>query len=229
MTNLLLLEHWFAQPALLVVSWSLDYEIGFYLLAALALGLMRWRRSAWPGLAVGAAAVLAFGVSGRIPLLALFPQFALGALAWLLLHRLPGPVARRGLAAAGLFGAVWWLAPLLGQDTQASLRCAAFTGGALVLLRPLDQRLAALWGLRWLGWAGTISYSLYLVHAPIVGKFRNLGFSFVSPSSPGAAFVPLAGCLVALIAAAVFYLLVEAPLERRRRRLFSSDTSLPPA
>jgi exopolysaccharide production protein ExoZ len=227
-TNLLLLEHWFAQPALLVVSWSLDYELGFYLIAALALGLMAWRRAAWPSLAVGAGAVLASGLAGRVPLLGLFPQFALGTLAWLLLHRVPGPAARRGVAATAIFGAVWWLAPLLGENSQASLRCAAFTAAALVLLRPLDRRLAALGALRWLGWVGTISYSLYLVHAPIVGKFRNLVFSFVSPSSPVAAFVPLAGCLLALIAAAAFYLLVEAPFERLRRRLFSPGPPLTP-
>lgn len=228
-TNLLLLEHWFAQPPLLLVSWSLDYELGFYLLAALALGLMLWRRSLWPGLAMAGAGLLAVGLGGRVPLFALFPQFALGSLAWLVLHAVPGPAFRRSLAAVVLFGAVFALAPLVGKSVQASLRCAAITGGALVLLRPLDPQIASFPLLRWLGGVGTISYSLYLVHAPIVGKFRNLGFAFVSPSAPGAALVPLAGCLVALVAAAGFYLGVEAPFERLRRRLFPSATPLPPA
>ena len=217
--NLALVETWFAPRSWLLVSWSLDYEVGFYALAALALALMAWRRSAWPGLAFGAAAAALPFFAPAILLFPLFPQFALGGVAWLLLHRLPGGTARRALVALVLGGAVWWLARPDGGAHRASLRCAAATCTALVLLHPHDTRIARLRPLRWLGWIGTISYSLYLTHAPVVGKARNLLLSFGPPNAPAAFLAPLAACLFALVAAAVFYFLVEAPLQRLRRRL----------
>lgn len=221
LANLLLVETWFAPRSWLLVSWSLDYEVGFYALAALALGLMQWQRSPWPGLGLGAAAFLAGLLGPGLPVLSLFPHFALGGLAWLLLRGLPTTVVGRSLAAGGLFGAIWWFAPMAGDNARSSLQCAAATAGALVLLRPLDAHVAAFRPLHWLGWVGTLSYSLYLVHAPIVGKFRNLAFSVLPPTAPGACWVPVAGGGVALLAATGFYLLIEAPFERLRRRVLA--------
>jgi exopolysaccharide production protein ExoZ len=223
--NVLLLETWFAPRSWLVVSWSLNYEIGFYLAAALALALMRACRSAWPGIILAGAAAATGLFAPRFPVLSLFPHFALGVAVWLLLALGPESRAKRNLAAAALFGAVCWLANTPGEESRASLRCAAATGAAVVLLHPLDLRTAALGPLRWLGWVGTISYSLYLVHAPIVGKARNLGFSLYPASAAGAFWVPLAACAVAVVAAAVFHHLVEAPFERLRRRLLSRPSS----
>jgi peptidoglycan/LPS O-acetylase OafA/YrhL len=148
------------------------------------------------------------------------PHFTLGVLVWLLLHRMPGAAFTRSLAALGLFGTVVWFAGSV-PGSRASLDCAAVTACTLVLLHPLDGRLAAFRPLHWLGWAGTISYSLYLVHVPIVSKTRNLGFAIFSPSGSGAGWVPLAACVAALTFAAVFYRLVEAPLERLRRRILN--------
>ena len=75
-------------------------------------------------------------------------------------------------------------------------------------------------------WLGSISYSLYLVHVPIGGRVVNFGRRYIE--SPSAEFIlSLAALFVSLIAAYVFYLLIEKPSQQLAARLkyfrFGSD------
>ncbi len=67
-------------------------------------------------------------------------------------------------------------------------------------------------------WLGTISYSLYLVHFPL---FRVLGEAWKSGagSKPVNLFVPIAGALLVVPLAALFYRWVEAPSHRLARSM----------
>lgn len=217
--TLFVVEHWFGQPSYLLVAWTLSYEIGFYLLAALCLGLALGTARAWTGYALGGLLLIAGlvpAIGTWLPLLELWPHFAVGGLAWLLLHGLPGGGRRLAggtLIFAGLALVAWLPAAGRGHPMLFVTACAWL----LLLLQPFDARLAAAPVLRWLGRAGTISYSIYLVHAPIVGKFRNLLSRYWQPGDPGAIWVPLAACGLAVACAWGFYRLVEVRTERWRR------------
>lgn len=214
-------EPWFARPSYLLVAWSLAFEIGFYLLAAAGLALARWARRPWVGFAWGAvwgAIGLLPGVGDWVPLLAFWPHFALGGIVWLLLHRV-GSAPRRLALGILLFGAICaagWSQPA-GLRFQLQFAC----GCALLLLalRPWDDRLANFPGLRWLGWVGTFSYSLYLIHAPIIGRARNLLGRWWTPDDPWARWILFACCLLTVAAAWLFYRLIELRSEAYRKSL----------
>jgi len=212
------LEYWARVPDYLLVAWTLSFEVGFYFLAALCLGLASGTRRPWAGWALGGLLVVA-GLSPvrmLLPLLALWPQFALGGIVWLLLHAVPSTGARLGVAS-GLFSIVavagWHLAPGGGFSLVFVCGCAFL----LLVLYPLDRRIAAAPALRWLGWCGTFSYSLYLLHAPIVGKFRNLLGRRWPADEPSSLWVPAVGCGLAVLVSWGFFQLIERRTERWRR------------
>lgn len=215
----LALEHWFGQPSYLLVAWTLAYEIGFYLLTALCLGLALGTKRPWTGYALGGVlfvAGLVPAIGSRVPLLALWPHFALGSLVWLLFRQLP-QVSRRivwGSTLLAVLALVTWTLPAEPRFTLWFVTACAWL---LLLLQPFDARLAALPALRWLGWIGTFSYSLYLIHAPVVGKFRNLLSRWWQPGDPGALWVCVAAGGLAIMASWGFYRLVELRTERWRR------------
>lgn len=215
----LTVEPWMGQPSFLLVAWSLAYEIGFYLVAAAGLFLARKTRRPWVGFAWGAAwgaLGLLPAVAAQVPLLALWPHFALGGIVWLLLHRVDS-AGRRVAFGLLLFGTIFaasWLQPAAPRfQLQFACGCALLLLG----LRPWDDRLAGFPALRWLGWTGTFSYSLYLIHAPIVGKTRNLLGRLWSPDDPRALGLQCAGCLLAVAAAWLFYRLIELRSEAYRK------------
>ncbi|TFD73286.1 acyltransferase [Cryobacterium fucosi] len=168
--------------------WSLAWEMWFSLLlpvgVVLAAATRRWT-ALW---AVLFLAISAYGyVTGIEPLMYL-PAFALGALlaanfeslqasAATLAARRWGTAAWIGLTALGpLLLIVHWLArPLLTgplSDLTLALRVpgAVLVVAAVALWPPLQRPLTA----RPLVWLGTVSFTLYLVHFPIVVTFGNL-------------------------------------------------------
>ena len=140
--TVLLVDPYLKAAPYLAVSWSLVYELGFYLCAALAVALWRARLSnGWMLFAAGA--LLCFmpwaAHTGRAPwlVLELWPDFFAGMAAWC--------VARRGARAAGC----GVLAAMLGASLLwpayggAGRLTAILTALVLIGLFPCDARIAS--------------------------------------------------------------------------------------
>lgn len=205
------------------VLWSLRWELIFSLALPLFVGIaILLRRHAL----VAAIAACALTVVGRIvdvDALVYLPVFMLGTLmavrledllAWL--HR-----PRRGwfwpcvtALALVLLIASWLARPIAEPDTIAGrvMWGLAAVGATLVIIvavgwpkvRSLLERRAA-------QWLGRVSYSLYLVHAPLIG---TLAFLWGSENWALVAAVALPG---SLLLAGLFHRVVEAPSHQLSR------------
>jgi peptidoglycan/LPS O-acetylase OafA/YrhL len=216
--DLLLVQPYVGTDAYVMVSWSLVFELGFYVLAA---GALAGRRlGARPGwlLAGGAGACFWFLV-GQPPralfVLGRWPDFFAGVLAWWIVHQNAGAARVAGLVFLLSLSA---LTPIALPDLH---RLTAVTTALLLVgaawWRPPDTGL-----LRLLGRAGTISYSLYLIHVAVLSPFTNLAQRFVAPTTGWFGAVWLAALAAAGAAGWALHHWVEAPVERWRRPLFST-------
>ncbi|MDE2119650.1 MAG: acyltransferase [Betaproteobacteria bacterium] len=211
----------------LLHTWSLSLEEQYYLLLPAALLLLARRR--WLGFTLGAlvisAGLCAAGVIHK-PVLAFY---LLPTRAWELLvgsagalwlrQRPPGadggatPLVRALFfpALVGLLALPVWPLPGPHPGLGAALACAATL---IVLLRrhPGLERSAPVRGL---AAVGDLSYSLYLVHWPILALLRN---AWGNPAE----VLPLGWRLGALLASPVaawaLYRWVEAPIHHARWR-----------
>ncbi|UHC17417.1 acyltransferase [Methylobacterium currus] len=223
------------QP-LYSLGWTLNYEMAFYVLFALALPLGR-RLSAAGVLALLAGLVLAGQGMGRVagPLpvpLAFWSdpivlEFACGvalALARQEGLRLPGP-ARLALAIAGLV-----LLSLAGE-APALPRCLAWGGPAALLVAAAALGPSGAVGppLRPAVMLGDASYALYLAHPFVVRGARVVAEAtgLAAPLGPG----PLAILMLILagVAALVLHRIVERPLTRAARALLAPAQKPDPA
>lgn len=198
--------------------WSLRWEVWFSLLLPAYLLLLTTRL---PSL-VGTVALLGCAFTGVVlaePALQFLPAFGLGVLLWR--HRalaLGGPdwTLRRATAAAAsavlLMSAPWHLGALIdGRPADAFAFVLALVGSMLTIV--LGQRSE--WCRRHLSsgilqWLGRISFSLYLVHEPVVVLFAR----WWGPSGATA----VAGIATSLLAGWFFYVLVERRSHRLARR-----------
>ncbi|MEH3145349.1 MAG: acyltransferase [Methylobacterium frigidaeris] len=208
-----------AVTPLYSLGWTLNYEMAFYALFALALPLSRRRAVAAVALSL-AALVTATRFAGTLPTpLAYWGdpivlEFAFGLGLGLLRAeglRLPDP-ARAGLAVAGLA-----LLSLAG-DAPVLPRALAWGGPAalLVAAASLGRREPEGGLVRAAARLGDASYALYLVH-PFAIRAVGLGGAAL------AAGLGLPGLVAAMLGAAcaaalAVHRLVERPLDRILRR-----------
>lgn len=210
------------------VLWSLRWEVIFSLLLPIAVVLVvRFRRLRWP-LAIAAAAAT---VAGRVldseafdaDALVYLPVFLLGALMAANLDALRGLADRPRLArlwpllavlAGALLIASWLARPFVpaGSPLREALWGLAGVGAVLIV------GLAAVWGaMRPVldhpvsQWLGRVSFSLYLVHVPILA---TLVFLLGAERWWLAILIAIP---VSLLVAAVFQRWVEAPSHRLAR------------
>lgn len=212
--NLLLLPPPFEYPSLLLVGWTLVCEAGFYLI--LAVLLLGWPRVGGFGGVYSLATLLTIacvipgsGFTGVV--FAYWPEFWLGLTAY---AALASRQSAAGLALLAVFGGLAWWQPAGAMD-QIHLT-AVLTAGLLVALHRWDGHYSGIRWLRWLGVVGLWSYSLYLVHVPLLSRTQNLAGRWVRPDSAAFGLVWLASVALALAGAWIFYRLVEAPLENWR-------------
>lgn len=215
----LALEPWFGMSGYLLVAWTLSYEIGFYLIAALIFQVTRslTRRSVGIILA-GLLALWAFVAPAWLTPgpIALWPHFALGIAVWVLLatkRRLIPLVSWSTLAT----GTLLFMVGELGR-IDLGITAAVLTAYALTVLHAMDDSVTKIRSLGWLSWLGTISYSLYLTHVPVAGRFRNLMTRMCRQDDWTFMWVPAAGTVLAVGVAAIFYRTIEAPNESLRRK-----------
>lgn len=218
--------------------WSLRWELLFSLLLPLAaLIAASGRRAAAITLAVSPL-VVGLGHATSSQALIYLPDFAIGvAVATLLLGAGARRPAGRLTARAHLGWAGWVAGSLLLLCPQWVLNAMGvhepkvFT--AVLAFVPLGAAGIVTAAVRWtvasrflestpIAWLGRISFSLYLVHAPILLASAN-----VLRDAP--ILVQLAVALIAsLLAAVAFARFVEGPSHRLAKRIGASGTALAP-
>ena len=222
LANFLLLEPYFGFSSRLMVSWSLVYEWGFYVLMAAGLLYLRIqpkREVAFlGGILLALAGLLGFHCGILLPL-KFWPEFMIGVCVFAFLQN--GRPLWRGLVLAPfiIFPIVLWFREGLAERCGMMAGAVGF-GLLLCILHKWDKPLSGSKPLRWLRRVGLFSYSLYLVHVPFGGAFRNLCMRFVSETSPGFAIVQIGYVTTCLITAYVFHRFVEAPWEKFRKSTF---------
>jgi len=188
------------------VYWTLAFEFAFYLSMGLAFPLLGASARPW------IVRILAGALIGLV---------AIGVVPYLVLLFVMGFVCFRRVALQDSRG---WTACLLLVSTLV----LGLLGGIEVAIVGLATALAIVshrlapelprWFGAALGGLGAISYSLYLVHVPIGGKVVNLGSRFIE--GPVSELVlSLAALATSIIAALVFYWIIERPAVVLARRI----------
>jgi peptidoglycan/LPS O-acetylase OafA/YrhL len=213
---------WFNPILLLGVHWSLNYEEQFYLLCGLILVFHRKVRT------VMLVAVLTAGVAffnmlwpGRITGLFVdyWLQFFCGVLVYLRLCRSRSNGMARALDALLLGGALVLLIcalwrgdfPLLPRQFQfhGQLAVCAVYALLLIALRRYDEAASASLPVRALGFFGKFSYSIYLVHLPMLDALEPVSQSLQSRLGWAAADLWIIGAV--LVSAYGFHRVFEKP------------------
>jgi peptidoglycan/LPS O-acetylase OafA/YrhL len=215
--SIFLLSPYLGRDPFLVVSWSLVFELGFYLCATAALVAAR-RRIA------GGTLLFLIGCAMCVPprttqgwdsiwrVLELWPNFFAGIAAWW--------AARRGAKVLG-YGA---LAALL----CATVACPAYGGvgrltavaaaWVLALVYRHDGQLPQTRSIRFFIWMGGISYSLYLIHVPLMSPTLNLLGRWIPSASPWFIAAWASAVAIAVVGAKCLNRFVELPIESWRKR-----------
>jgi peptidoglycan/LPS O-acetylase OafA/YrhL len=190
---------------ILVVAWTLALEVQFYAVAGV---IEPWaqpasRKTLSPylyGFGVAAFSALAVLIPQPALVFRVLPVFGLG---WVTAHRALRPQPVHGLAIA-------WLLLLLFR--VAGFEQALVAAVCVVLLKL--TLLFPSFGPKLLLWLGGISYSLFLIHVPIGGRVVNVFSRFTLSGSQ-----QLLVCLLSLLAAWGFCVLIERPSHRLSRNL----------
>lgn len=222
LANFLLLEPYFRVSSRLMVSWSLVYEWGFYVLMAVGLMYLRIQQKRGRALFLGIALAFAglFGLtSGPLYILKFWPEFVIGISVFSFFQETYLSMRAWVISPLFIFPGLLWFREGLSERTGMMAGAAGF-GVLLCILRRWDDVLISIKPFQWLKKIGLFSYSLYLVHVPFGGAFRNLCMRFVSETSGGFFLVQIGYAIVCLLTAYVFYRVVEAPWEQFRKSKF---------
>jgi peptidoglycan/LPS O-acetylase OafA/YrhL len=228
------------------IMWAIPVEMKFYVLLPVLAVVLSWalRRSAALALLLVAAmlATSAMLVPPRVPgppTILLAPQlpYFVSGLAAAVVHRLWRPTTTRArvtLDVAGWSALAWWASGNLfafAPAWAAPFQEPAWRGLTLALLTlaAVDARLglSALFRLAPLRFLGVISFSVYLLHMPIVESLRKVAdWSDVTKTVAIVAAV----CATSMVS----YLLIELPfievgrkLSRRPGRANAHSSSMP--
>ena len=214
------LGSWFINNPL----WSIYWEMAFSLLLPAFVGLAVLLRRGWPLLIALVVGIVLCGIYSNSDSFRYLPAFFLGAVAATQLER----IHRVGAAlAARRWGWLVWLVLAVGSAVLLVAHWMTTSSTLAVFLTAL-QPVAALglllccmeWRLlagvlshQPFRWLGTISFSLYLVHVPLIVTFSYL-FNSWGPLRVAALAIP-----TALIVGSLFYAVVEKPAHRLSKQL----------
>lgn len=191
-------------PWLNVVYWTLAIEFQFYLLASFIFGWLGNRNPFSVLLVDMSLMATSLVFDSEVLVFKYLGLFMFGIAAFQYRSRL---IDRRMLVLLMVMATLvagmklGWLVALVGLMTSI----------LIVFDLNLGKHKLAIW-------LGTISFSLYLVHVPIGGRVVNLGKRYVE-SQAGEVLLSLAALLVSLVAAYLFYLMIEKPSQGLAARL----------
>jgi exopolysaccharide production protein ExoZ len=222
------LGHWLAeltltQPAfgygsMLFVSWTLYYELSFYTASAIALVLRRLHFTAQLLLLLGGLVCLIvswFPPTGILIGLSLWPHFFIGTLAWWSVCRRPN--------------AIWVTAVILASiaiSREASLAgSVAFATALFLVIAGLHPPRLPLSLGKWFSLLGSASYSIYLVHVPIMSPFFNLVSREISMKSNVYTGIWILGIALAIVAGIAVHKVIEIPCERWRHQTLAARSA----
>lgn len=202
--------------------WSLRWEVLFSLLlpvfAWVGIRLVRWR---W-AVATATLLLVGVGVAAGNSWLTYLPIFLLGVLIAVSIDELdalsarmkPGVAVALTIAAPILLVAPWLLGPSLQPGTlgTAFLEMASVLGATLTVVVALAvPAVRTAFSSRSLRWFGMISFSLYLIHEPVLVAFAVVfGDGALLPAA-------LLSIPASIALAWVFYRIVEVPSHRLAR------------
>jgi exopolysaccharide production protein ExoZ len=212
------------QP-LVTAGWTLNFEMLFYALFALALALPRkWRLNGALCLLCG---VLALRLAGPAPFGALWfyssniiLEFGFGLLIGALITSGRRYPAAFGVLLVGLGTVlVMLLSGIAGSEHLRSV-LRGLPSAMIVLGAVICERDGQVLKNRLLTFLGDASYSLYLAHGIILSAFTRMWMKLLPPVLSGnpVLFV-VAGLIVATLGGAGVYRLIETPLGRGARAL----------
>jgi peptidoglycan/LPS O-acetylase OafA/YrhL len=226
LANVTYTQGFFGIPDIVLVFWSLTYEVQFYIVLVCALVLLHkipGSRRVAPTLFV-TAFVFSLGIWLGVfpsPLRGLFIdrwfQFALGISAWAVFK---GHITRPQFAAlviVTLF-AVLAISPVTYR--ARSTEVAVFSA-VLMAMVSLTGRLETMLNGPVTQFFGRISYSLYLIHAPVGWRFISVVRRKFGPELGPAmgASALIGGVLLSVASAWLLYVVVERPSTRFARRI----------
>jgi peptidoglycan/LPS O-acetylase OafA/YrhL len=198
------------------VLWSLRWEVWFSLLFPVFLFLVLRLRKGRLVAAIGLLVLIGVGQAGSFDPLVYMPVFVLGMLAAAERDRLRALVARLGARGGWVLAVIALLLLDVNWLSAGEVRLRpAVSLGAVVLVVlaaswPVASRALSTPPLRWLG---RISFSLYLVHEPIVVSVALLW----SPTN--SLFVLLVALPLSLAIGDLMYRFVERPSHQLARHL----------
>jgi peptidoglycan/LPS O-acetylase OafA/YrhL len=203
--------------------WSLQWEVLFSLLLPVYVVLGR-RIDPWV-LGVGSVALSVAGATFGVKSLMYLPMFGIGialAEAW---NRIGGVIARRStakwhvawgamvvLAALAVVG-YWFLVLVMPANIARPVSVPIALAGISIIVIAAGwwSPLRGLLSTRLLQWFGLVSFSLYLVHEPIVIAAAH--------ATGSAAWGIVVAVPTAFLVAWLFHLAVERPAHRLARRI----------
>lgn len=197
-------------PEIQIVFWTLTYEIQFYLVTAFGAMICFYfpalRKAVWPALyALALCSAVAPDWAAHGVFLNLWHGFMAGACAYWAAVRRGSPVPLLILCAAMVFGATL-------TERVFEVPAAVTALGLYVARNRLSERLPSV-----LMALGTISYSLYLVHVPVIHVSQAAGLRIGLPSWMAA----LGAIIAAICSAMVLYFMIERPSHQLAQRLFA--------
>ena len=220
------------------VAWTLVFEVFFYAAAALIfIWPLRWREylaAAWLAFLL-AVALLPLGSANwyydvRV-YTSPFPIEFIGGMFiafWLMKRTWPLSPSMAALLFVLGFASMPLLGFALNRDASTLLRVAAFGPGAWIIVWVVVQ-MDALGKWEWFKywtWLGDRSYSLYLLHVPILNGLYSLAIRLLpKPNAFELAMITLVILAVLAVAIDLSYRLIEKPVQKAAKR-FAPHTEL---
>ena len=226
--NIFLIQPYLQVPTYVVVYWSLVVEVAFYLLVALLLllaSLYNNKIAIFAGLALAFASPL---ISlETIVFLRFWSEFVCGVLLFTALYfKKINKIKFKNISLFLIIALIIMsiILTINGKSNNQLWYSGIFSLG-LYFLYNFDDKINSFIQLRWLKIAGTMSYSLYLLHVPFQGRIINLGTRFIPQDSLGYLFLQVLGWVVAFSVSYLFYRLVEKPLNDWRYKKIATTAS----